>query len=121
VVEDEPSVREIAVSLLRDLGYQVIEAPDATAGLALFEAEPDRFDLLLTDVVLPGPMRGRELAERAQALRPCLPVLFMSGYTENAILHHGRLDDGVNLISKPFKRDQLAQKVAEVLARSADT
>jgi signal transduction histidine kinase/CHASE3 domain sensor protein/CheY-like chemotaxis protein len=121
VVEDEPSVREIAVSLLRDLGYQVIEAPDAIAGLALFEAEPDRFDLLLTDVVLPGPMRGRELAERAQALRPCLPVLFMSGYTENAILHHGRLDDGVNLISKPFKRDQLAQKVAEVLARSADT
>ncbi len=76
-------------------------------------------DLLLTDVVLPGKVRGRELAERVQALRPEVPVVFMSGYTENSIVHHGRLDEGVHLVGKPFKREQLACKVAEVLAASA--
>jgi CheY-like chemotaxis protein len=72
-------------------------------------------------VVLPGKVRGRELAERAKALRPDIKVLFMSGYTENSIVHQGRLDDGVQLLSKPFKREQLARRVAEVLGAPGGT
>ena len=88
----------------------------------MFGAHASEVDLLLTDVVLPGQVRGRELAERITAIRPGVKVLFMSGYTENSIVHHGRLDDGVQLIGKPFKRGQLARKVQEVLgaASSAD-
>ncbi len=115
LVEDEPAVREVAVAILRDLGYRVLEAADAEEALRVFGAEAPNIDLLLTDVMLPGPMRGRELADYIARARPAVRVLYMSGFTENAIVHHGRLDDGVNLISKPFKRDQLAQKVAAVL------
>jgi two-component SAPR family response regulator len=75
--------------------------------------------MLLSDVVLPGKVRGRELADRITEMRPEVKVLFMSGYTENSIVHHGRLDDGVQLLGKPFKRDQLARKVAEVLGTNA--
>ena len=70
-------------------------------------------------MVLPGKIRGRELSERIQALRPDVKVVYMSGYTENSIVHHGRLDDGVRLISKPFRRDQLAVQVAAALGASA--
>ncbi len=115
VVEDEPAVREIAVAILADLGYRVLEAADGEQALQVFGAHAAEVDLLLTDVVLPGQVRGRELAERIQAIRPAVRVLFMSGYTENSIVHHGRLDDGVQLISKPFKREQLARKVQEAL------
>jgi signal transduction histidine kinase/CHASE3 domain sensor protein/CheY-like chemotaxis protein len=115
VVEDEAGVREIAVAILRSLGYRVLEAPDGDAGLLVFGAHAAEIDMLLTDVVLPGKVRGRELAERITAIRPEVKVLFMSGYTENSIVHHGRLDDGVQLLGKPFKREQLARKVAEVL------
>ncbi len=115
LVEDEPAVREIAVEILRGLGYRVLDAADGEEALRVFGAQAAAVDLLLTDVVLPGPLRGRDLAERITAVRPHVQVLFMSGYTENSIVHHGRLDPGVNLISKPFKRDQLARKVAEVL------
>jgi signal transduction histidine kinase/CheY-like chemotaxis protein len=118
VVEDEAGVREIAIAILRSLGYRVLEAPDGNEGLLVFGAHAAEIDLLLTDVVLPGKVRGRELAERITAIRPDVRVLFMSGYTENSIVHHGRLDDGVHLLGKPFKREQLARKVAEVLAIS---
>ena len=120
VVEDEPAVREIAVAILGDLGYRVIEAADAEEGLRVFGQHTSQVDLLLTDVVLPGKLRGRELAERVLAIRPTVKVLYMSGYTENSIVHHGRLDEGVHLISKPFKREQLARKVAEVLDVARD-
>lgn len=117
LVEDEAAVREVAGLILRDLGYRVLEAADGEEALRVIGAEGARPDLLLTDVVLPGRIRGRELAQRMLELRPDLPVLFMSGYTENAIVHGGRLDDGVHLISKPFKREVLARKVAELLGR----
>ncbi len=120
VVEDEPAVREIACAILGDLGYRVLEAADGEEALRTFGAHAAAVDLLLTDVVLPGPLRGRELAERLAAVRPAIRVLFMSGYTENSILHHGRLDDGVQLIAKPFQREQLARRVAEVLGTAAD-
>jgi CheY-like chemotaxis protein len=115
VVEDEPGVREIAVAILRNLGYRVLQAPNGDEGLRVFGANAADIDMLLTDVVLPGKVRGRELAERITAIRPEVKVLFMSGYTENSIVHHGRLDKGVHLLGKPFKREQLARKVAEVL------
>jgi signal transduction histidine kinase len=119
VVEDEVGVREIACAILADLGYRVLEAADGEEALRVFGANAAAVDLLLTDVVLPGKVRGRELAGRIQAVRPDIRVVFMSGYTENSIVHHGRLDDGVHLVGKPFKREQLAQKVAEVLATAA--
>ena len=118
VVEDEAGVREIAVAVLRSLGYRVLEASDGDEGLLVFGAHAADIDMLLTDVVLPGKVRGRELAERITSIRPEVKVLFMSGYTENSIVHHGRLDDGVQLLGKPFKREQLARKVAEVLGVS---
>jgi len=116
VVEDEAGVRDVAVAILRGLGYRVLEAADGDEGLLVFGAHAADIDMLLTDVVLPGKVRGRELAERITAMRPAVKVLFMSGYTENSIVHHGRLDDGVQLLSKPFKREDLARKVADVLA-----
>jgi signal transduction histidine kinase/CheY-like chemotaxis protein len=119
VVEDEAGVREIAVAILRSLGYRVLEAPDGDEGLRVFGSHAAEVDMLLTDVVLPGKVRGRELAERITAMRPEVRVLFMSGYTENSIVHHGRLDDGVQLLGKPFKREQLARKVADVLQTTA--
>ncbi|CAO4166684.1 CHASE3 domain-containing protein [Methylorubrum aminovorans] len=121
VVEDEAAVREIACAILSDLGYRVLEAADGEEALRMFRQNTTAIDLLLTDVVLPGKVRGRELSERVRAVRPEVRVLFMSGYTENSIVHHGRLDDGVQLIGKPFKREQLARKIAEVLGVPAET
>ena len=115
VVEDEPAVREVAVAMLGDLGYRVLEAADGEEGLRVFGAHAGAIHLLLTDVVLPGKVRGRDLAERITAMRPEVKIVYMSGYTENSIVHNGRLDDGVALISKPFQREQLARKVAEAL------
>jgi signal transduction histidine kinase/CheY-like chemotaxis protein len=115
LVEDEANVREIAAAILQSLGYRVLEAADGDEGLRVFGANAADINMLLTDVVLPGKVRGRALAERIAALRPEVKILFMSGYTANAIVHHGRLDDGIHLLGKPFKREQLARKVAEVL------
>jgi PAS domain S-box-containing protein len=114
VVEDEADVRSFTVETLRELGYLVIEAADAGAGLRLLDAHRE-ISLLLTDVGLPGGMNGRQLAEEARLRRRGLKVLYMSGYARNAIVHEGRLDLGVELIMKPFTYDGLAAKIRQVL------
>jgi len=113
VVEDNPDVRAFSVASLTELGYGVLEAPDPDAALAILKSDR-RVDLLFTDVVLPG-RTGRELADQAARLRPGLKVLFTTGYSRNAIVHHGRLDAGVRLLQKPFMFDQLATRVREIL------
>jgi PAS domain S-box-containing protein len=110
VVEDDDMVRASAVGMLRDLGYTCLHASDGAAALEVLKSGA-KIDLLFTDVVMPGPVKSRDLAREAVKLRPGLPVLFTSGYTENAIVHHGRLDEGVQLLSKPYARDDLARKI----------
>jgi CheY-like chemotaxis protein len=100
--------------MLSDLGYRVLKAKDAQSGLAIIESGVP-IDLLFTDVVMPGPLRSPELARKAQERLPGLAVLFTSGYSENAIVHGGRLDDGVELLSKPYTREALARKIRHVL------
>ena len=114
VVEDDDDVRTYTLEILRELGYQVIEAHDGPSALRLAERPDISIDLLFTDVVMPG-MSGRELADAARALRPCLKVLYTSGYTRDAIVHGGRLDPGVELIAKPFSFEAVSAKVREVL------
>ncbi len=113
LVEDEDRVRLVSADALRELGYTVIHAGSGDEALALLRIHPD-VTLLLTDVMMPG-MNGRELAERVQAERPAMKVLFATGYTRNAIVHNGVLDPGVNLISKPFTLEQIATKIRSVL------
>ncbi len=115
LVEDNEDVRAYSSSVLRELGYEVLEAADCEAGLALVKSAP-RVDLLFTDVVLPG-RSGRELADAASAARPNLRVLFTTGYSRNAIIHQGRLDPGVHLLPKPFTFEQLACRVRDILDR----
>ncbi len=114
VVEDDDDVRAYSVEALRDLGYRVCEAPNGATALRVLKNEP-RIRLLFTDVGLPGGMNGRQLADAARALSPRLLVLFTTGYARNAIVHGGRLDPGVHLITKPFSYDELAAKVRDVL------
>jgi CheY-like chemotaxis protein len=118
VVEDEAAVREAALEMLGELGYRRLEAPDAATALSLVE-KGARVDLVFTDVVMPGPIRTRDFAQRLRELRPGLPVLFTSGYTDNAIIHQGRLDEGVQLISKPYAKADLAQRIAQMLGETA--
>lgn len=115
VVEDHDGLREYSTSVLRELGYQVLEAPEGAEALELLKSRHD-VQLLFTDVVLPG-LNGRQLADAALQVRPDLKVLFTTGYTRNAIVHNGRLDQGVDLISKPFTFAALAAKVRQVLDR----
>lgn len=114
VVEDDDAVRETAAELLRELGYKVLLARDGQSGLAVLESGVG-FDLLFTDVVMPGKVKSTDLAQRVRAARPKTVVLFNSGYTENSIVHDGKLDTGVNFLSKPYTREQLARKVRQVL------
>ena len=118
VVEDDADVRRVAVAQLRELGYQVLEAQDAESGLRQF-SDIKSLDLLLTDIVLPGRLRGKDLADLIRRANPSTKILFMSGYTENAIVHDGKLDDGVMLLAKPFRREELAKKVALALSVEA--
>ena len=111
---DDDLVRRHAVGSLESLGYQVMAAEDGQQALDILDGGA-AFDLLLTDVVLSGPLSGRQVADAALSRRPGLKVLYMSGYTENAIVHHGRLDPGVRLLHKPFRLADLARKVRESL------
>ena len=114
LVEDDDGVRAYSSGVLRELGYNVIEASDASSGLAALSHHP-QIDLLFTDVVLPGGLHGHKLAEEVRLQRPSVRVLFTSGYTRNAIVHNGRLDPGVQLITKPFTYEELAVRVRRVL------
>jgi PAS domain S-box-containing protein len=114
VVEDDPSVQATVVGLLTDLGYHVLKADNGDTALAVLRAGV-RCDLLFTDVVMPGKIKSTELARQAKGLLPNLQVLYTSGYTQNAIIHGGRLDPGVELLSKPYRREQLAAKVRQML------
>lgn len=116
VVEDDPGVRAYSVELMRELGYRVLEAPDGPSALRLIEGHGAPIHLLFTDMVMPG-MSGRDLAEAARRLQPGLPVLYTSGYARSAIAHGGRLDPGVDIITKPFTYDGLAKKLRETLDR----
>ena len=117
VVEDDAKVRAGVVANLRGLGYTVEEAADGSQGLAVLESAAEPFDLVLTDVVMPGPMNGKSLADAVTRRSPATRVVFMSGYPEDAIVHHGQLDKGVLLLSKPFRNVELARILREALGR----
>ncbi|QIO34256.1 CHASE3 domain-containing protein [Bradyrhizobium sp. 1(2017)] len=114
VVEDDPLVRNFVTAQLQSLGYKTVAAPDGRSALELINGG-QKFDLLFTDVVIPGGMSGRELAEEVARRRPGVRVLYTSGYTDNAIVHHGKLDDGVMLLTKPYRRNQLAEMIRKAL------
>jgi CheY-like chemotaxis protein len=114
VAEDDADVRATVVELLTELGYRVLKATDAHSALAIIDSGIP-VDLLFTDVVMPGPLRSPDLARKAKERLPNIAVLFTSGYTENAIVHGGRLDPGVELLGKPYTREALALKIRHVL------
>jgi PAS domain S-box-containing protein len=115
VAEDDEAVRSTVVEMLTDLGYRVLKAADAASALAVVESGVP-IDVLFTDVVMPGTLRSPELARMARERLPNLAVLFTSGYTENSIVHGGRLDPGVELLGKPYTRESLARRIRQVLA-----
>ena len=117
VVEDDTDVRSYSCDTLRELGYNVMEAKDGHAGLKLLDAHP-HIKVLFTDVGLPGGMNGRQLADEARKRRPQLRVLFTTGYARNAIVHEGRLDSGVELITKPYSQAALSTKLRDMLDAS---
>jgi CheY-like chemotaxis protein len=113
IVEDDEDVREVTAAILRDLGYLVSEAGDAMTALKLVGSGTG-FDLILTDIGLPGPLNGRQFADQVRLRLPDQKVLFSTGYERNTIVHDGRLDPGVELITKPFSVMQLATKLREM-------
>jgi PAS domain S-box-containing protein len=118
VVEDDEDLRDYVTDVLRGLNYRVASVPNAQSALTLLLQEDRRVDLMLTDIVMPG-INGRELGRRAQEVRPRLPVLYMTGYSRNAVVHQGRLDDGVELLQKPVSQAELAARVRQMLDRPA--
>lgn len=113
-MEDDALVRRHLTSVLEGLGYRVLEAADGNQAIDVLAANSD-ITLLFTDVVMPGGMNGQELSKRALEMRPGLKTLFTSGYAENAIVHDGRIDPGIELLSKPYNREQLAGRVQKIL------
>ena len=121
VVEDDPLVRSFVINQLRGLGYKIISAANAAEAIDVVDSGA-AFDLLFTDVIMPGSMHGRQLAEDVAKRRgPGLKVLFTSGNSEDAIIHHGRLDPGVLLLTKPYRRIELARMVRVALDAPAAT
>jgi signal transduction histidine kinase/CheY-like chemotaxis protein len=117
VVEDDEGVRAAVVDMLTDLGYRVSRAENAEAGLEALKGEAP--DLIFTDVVMPGAISTREFTRRAQEMHPDVRILYTSGYTQNAIVHNGKLDDDALLLSKPYRKDELARKLRGVFAGTA--
>lgn len=118
VAEDDDQVRGTVMDTLQELGYQVLAASDAESALAIIRSGI-KIDLLFTDVVMPGPLRSLDLARMARGYLPNIAVLFTSGYTQNAIVHGGRLDAGVELLSKPYSREDLARRIRFTLGQRA--
>ena len=115
VVEDDVGVRTTVVDMLGALGYKVLKAEDGESALAVLQSGV-QIDLLFTDVIMPGPVSSTEMARQARELQPDMAVLFTSGYAQDVIVHEGRLDAGVELLSKPYRREELARKLRQVLA-----
>jgi PAS domain S-box-containing protein len=113
VVEDDKLVRDYVLTQLHSLGYVTLDAANAAEAMAIVNAAHE-FDLLFTDVIMPG-LNGRQLADEMLKVRPALKVLFTSGYTENAIIHHGRLDEGVLLLAKPYRKSDMAIMIRKAL------
>ena len=118
LVEDDEGVRELAATFLHDLGYALLEAADAQQALAILE-EGRPIDLLFTDIVMPGGMNGLELSHEALRRRPAMKVLYTSGYMENTLVHDGKLDDGIQLITKPYTKETLARQIRRVLEQQS--
>ena len=118
VVDDEPTIRVLVSEVLQDLGYNVLEAVDGPSGLKHLQSD-EAITLLVTDVGLPGGMNGRQLAEAGRTLRPDLRVLFITGYAENAVLNHGHLDAGMQVLIKPFTMDVLTRRIETLLQESS--
>jgi two-component system, cell cycle sensor histidine kinase and response regulator CckA len=116
VVEDEKAVRDLTVKMLQRLGYEILTAASGTEAIQIVQTHAGSISLLLTDVVMPN-MSGRQLADVIARSRPSIKVLFLSGYTEEAIVNHGVLEEGVEFLPKPFTREVLGKKVREVLAK----
>jgi len=114
VVEDDQLVRSYVLTQLHSLGYVTLDAANAADALAVIKRGA-AFDLLFTDVIMPGTMNGRQLADTLRTNRPDLKVLFTSGYTENAIIHHGKLESGMLLLAKPYRKSDLARLVRRAL------
>ncbi len=115
VIDDEPEVRMLVVDVLEELGYAAMEASDGPEGLKVLQSKA-RVDLLITDVGLPGGLNGRQVADAARALRPEIKVLFITGYAENAVLSHGHLDHGMQVVTKPFAVEDLARRIRAILS-----
>jgi signal transduction histidine kinase/DNA-binding response OmpR family regulator len=120
VVEDDMAVQATTVDMLSGLGYRILKANDGQSALTILESGVS-IDMLFTDVVMPGPLRSPDLARQAKLLFPDIEVLFTSGYTQNAIVHGGRLDPGVELISKPYRREDLARRIRHMLNNRAQS
>lgn len=115
VVEDDPLVQGYVIAQLGSLGYRILAAGDGATALALVQ-QGAQFDLLFTDIIMPGGMNGQELAEAVWRLRPGMRVLYTSGYTDNALDHEGQLGPGVALLRKPYRKADLSLRIREVLA-----
>jgi PAS domain S-box-containing protein len=116
VVDDEPTIRMLVIEILEELGYTVIEAADGAAAMRVLNTGA-RIDLLVTDVGLPGPMNGRQVADAALATLPDLKILFITGYAENAVIGNGQLAPNMALVTKPFAMDILATRIRDMLDR----